>query len=115
MQQLSPEQLAAVARIAELKALMKDHEAEVKELYAILPLEVDKYPAGDYILKVAEDKVFDAAQAKTVLSAAKYKAILVPKPDSTKAKQVLTGAEYTKCQKVRGVKNTVVAVNDKED
>ena len=54
---------------------------------------------GRLRVKVAETRRFDAALAEEVLPPAKFKKILVAKPDSTLAKAVLSKAEYEQTRK----------------
>lgn len=106
-----------VARIADLKALVKAQEEEIEDLYASLPQasKIDTYPAGRYILKVSDNRRFDPNTAMKALSAAKVKAISVSKPDSTLAKKVLSGDDYAKCQRSFGVKREIVEVTDDDE
>lgn len=106
-----------VSQIAAKKALIKSLEEDVENLYAVLPAstELGAHVFGDYILEVTPNKAFNAAQAKRVLSAEKYAALLVSKVDTTQAKKVLTGDEYEACQATRGnPRRTVKAVTDFE-
>ncbi len=103
-----------VARVAELRALIAAQEEEIKALLAELPDKPDSYPAGDYILRVRENRRFDPALAARSLSAAKVKAISVSKPDSAMAKKVLSGADYEKCQRVVGVVRNIDRVTDED-
>lgn len=105
-----------IARIADLKALVKAQEEEIEDLYASLPQakKIDTYPAGRYVFKVSDNRRFDPATAAKALPAAKVKAISVSKPDSTLAKKVLSGDDYAKCQRSFGVKREILEVTDDE-
>lgn len=107
----------AMARIDMLKAQIKSAEEEIEDLFAGFSesTKVGTYPAGDFILKVEQNKRFDAATAAKTLEKGQLKAISVLKPDSVKAKAILSGNDYAKCQKVFGVKRTVVPVTDEDD
>ena len=106
-----------IARIADLKALVKAQEEEIEDLYASLPQaqKIDTYPAGRYILKVSDNRRFDPATAAKALPASKVKLILVSKPDSALAKKVLSGDDYSKCQRSYGFKREILEVTDDDE
>ena len=100
-----------LARIAKLKEQEKNYKAQVKEwederkaLERELPLGL--VSEGDFVAEVKETVRFDARRAKEVLPEWLYDEILVPKPDTTTAKKVLTGDEYAACQAPVGISVT---------
>lgn len=75
------------------KRLADDAKAELRKRLAITT-RANPHAFGKLRVKVAETRRFDAGLAEEVLPPAKFKKILVAKPDSTLAKAVLTKAEY---------------------
>lgn len=106
----------AVSRIADLKGQIAAQEEEIADLFASFPQfsRIDRYPAGDYIVRVEDNRRFDAATATVSLPRTKLKAISVSKPDAALARKMLSGADYALCQKSFGVKRTIVEVTDDE-
>lgn len=101
-----------IQRIAELKEREKEIKKEIEDLYSTLPesQKPGNYVEGNYVLTVTPRREFNPAQAESVLSQRKWKSILVPKPDTKVARQLLTGEEYESCLKVTGVTRTVKEV-----
>lgn len=105
-----------VARIARINEQIKLLEQERDDLWEDLgDLEVRDYAAGDYILKVTENRRFDPSLAKKALPATKYKKILKAKPDTALAKAVLEEDEFAACQRVLGVRRQIVPVEDEDE
>lgn len=104
-----------VARAFMLRAQAKACESEANDLLDSLGnLDIRNYPFGDYILKIEANKRFDGSTAKANLPTELFEAILVPTPNSTVAKRVLSGDNYAACQKDYGVKRSIVEVTDVE-
>ena len=75
-------------------------EDQYKEIMAEIATEPGKTPYKDYLLSVTETHTFNAAQAKTSLSAAKFKKIQKLVPDAKLAKAILDPEDYAKTTKV---------------
>ena len=110
----SPDFAAKVTKAYWLGKQIKALETERTDLLDSLGVtESANYPAGDFILKVTPTIRFDAATAKRNLTPEEFDSIIVPKPDSAKAKVVL-GDDYGKTQKVYGLTRAIVRVEDEE-
>lgn len=107
---LSTEQ--AIGRMYQIKATIKQLEAEYNELKDDLDLPEDSYAIGDYLVDVKATRRFNAGLAKEVLNAEEYATICVPTPQSSRAKALFPDA-YDLMQKVSGV--TVNIKIDEED
>lgn len=104
-----------LAKIYRKKQQIKDLEAEIADLYERMgDLDPDSYVAGDFILKVRENRRFNAAQAKRALSPAEYEKILKTVPDAKIARAVLDEDTFAMTQKVVGVVREVVRVEDED-
>lgn len=104
-----------IQRAAMLKAQAKELEIEANELLDSLgDLPIDNYVAGRYILKVQPNRRFDPVVAKKNLTPEQYEAILVPTPNSTVAKRLLSGDDYAKAQREYAPKRTIVSVEDED-
>jgi len=102
-----------VALAAEKRALAKELEIEATELLDSLgDLPIDNYVAGHWILKVQPNRRFDPVIAKKNLTEEQYEAILVPTPNSTVAKRILSGDDYALAQREYAPKRTIVPVED---
>lgn len=108
---MTPEQV--VARAYGLRKQADAMKAEADDLLDSLGLtDVRDYPMGQYILKVQENKRFDAGVARKALDSAQWDSILVPTPNSKVAREVLAPEEYDACQKRYDPKRTIVEVTD---
>ena len=105
---------ATARRIKALREQAKALTDEASELAKSLDLSVGNHPAGRYIVQVQEVKRFDAATAKRVLTPELFNAILVPKPDASLAKKMLTGYELDQCKKDYGTKVLINEVKDED-
>ena len=105
-----------VARIYDLKDAQKRLEEEIENLYATLPesQKTGDYAAGRYILRVEDNRRFDATTAAKAVDADTLEKISVKRADATLARRLLSGDDFRKCQKSFGVKRTVVPVTDDE-
>lgn len=104
------------ARFDELNAAIKALEAERNDIKAKYgTLEDDKYAVAGGVLTVLRKNRFDPALAKGKLTKAQYESILVPKPDSQKAKVLLDSKVYAKCLKKDAPMFTFKAVTDEEE
>lgn len=104
-----------VALAAEKRARAKELEIEANDLLDSLgDLPIDNYVAGHWILKVQPNKRFDPVIAKKNLTPEQYEAILIPTPNSTLAKRVLSGDDYALAQREYAPKRTIVAVEDED-
>jgi hypothetical protein len=91
--------LLAQSRAAEKVA--KDQAGEIKRVLNTRYKTAGSFPVeGGLILRVSGYSKFDAATARTNLSAAKLKLISVLTPDSTMAKKMLAPVEYDRTKKV---------------
>lgn len=110
---MTPEQV--VARAYGLRKQADAMRAEADDLLDSLNLtEIRDYPMGQYILKVQENKRFDAGVARKALGSAQWESILVPTPNSKVAREVLSPDEYDACQKRYDPKRSIVPVGDEE-
>lgn len=98
---------------------VRDTIKALQEQEADLWAELGELAPDDYLidehhyLNVRENWRFDAATAKKNLTPEQFESILVPKPDSTQAKRVLTGIDYeTKTRKLVGVVRTFEQIGD---
>jgi hypothetical protein len=104
-----------IARAYWLRTEAKSMMAEADEILDGYKFDqIRDYPAGDFILKVEPNRRFDASTAKRNLSEDVYTSILVPTPNSTLAKKVLTEDQYRAAQKDYGIKRSIVPVTDAE-
>ncbi|UPU15884.1 hypothetical protein [Stenotrophomonas virus Jojan60] len=76
---------------------------------------IDNYTAGDFLIQVQRNARFDAALAAQVLTEDEFDQVLVTKPDSARAKDVLSPARYRACQKESAPKVIVTLLPDEED
>ncbi len=106
---------ATAKRIRDLREQAKALTDEAAELAKSLNLEVGNHPAGRYMVQVQEVKRFDPATAEKVLSPELFQSILVPKPDTTLAKKMLTGYEFESCQKMSGTKVVIRDITDEDN
>ena len=106
--------VVALAKIKNQKKALEEREAYLLDQLKSLDLEDRDYPAGKYLLRVSPTVRFDAATAQRQLTADQYAATLVTKPDSAKAKKVLSDEDYRLCQKNYGHTIKVVPVTDEE-
>lgn len=103
-------------RLAVLKASKDAIEAEIKAITSQYEdVADDKYPAGNYILKVWRQHRFDASTASRVLPKAKFEKILKLMPNAALAKAVLSPQDYAKTLKTTSVIVTVLPVTDEEE
>jgi len=92
----------AAKRIRALRAEIKSHEIEVKDListhFSSLH-EGESENAGRYIVKATPNVRFDPALARKVLTEEEFESILETAPSSKKAKELLAPVKYAMLQK----------------
>lgn len=106
-----------MARVADLRAEIKAHEAEIQDIFgahAAMLSAAGEYVAGDYIVKVTPTLRFDAATAEKNLTTEEYDKILEIVPSSSTAKKVLSPERYAQAQKHYGWTRKVEPVTDSE-
>ena len=81
----------------QIKALETEADTLAKEHFA--KRDVDTYAEGPFKVVVGRNARFDPALAKALLSEDEYNSILETKPSGTKAKALLSPAEYQMLQK----------------
>ena len=96
-----------LSRIAELQAKEKAYAAQIKEWKSerdalVASLDLGLMAEGDIVAEVKETVRFDAATAKSALTPELFNAICVSTPSAALAKKVLTGYEFSDCQRVTG-------------
>lgn len=69
---------------------------------------------GNVYLEVSSNRRFDPKLARSVLSDEEYRAILVPKPDPARARDILTEARYGEVCKDHGNKLEIRSVTDED-
>ena len=97
-------------QINDLKEKISDLEEERDALSHGVPL--GTHAAGKWRVDVTPTKRFDGALAEQVLSTRLFNEICKKTPNASLAKKVLTGEQYTCCQKVSGQKLTVKEIKD---
>lgn len=90
------------AKIEELEEARKNYQSALSEL-----VDDGNTLIGDFKINRRENRRFDAALAKKVLDPETLESISVSKPDSAKAKALLSERDLYKCQKLHGVIVTV--------
>lgn len=102
-----------IARARRIKDQIKALEGEydqIMEKYTFA--EEGTIPAGEFGLQVTRTRRFDAATAKRNLPADLYQQTLVTKPDSTKAKKVLTDEQYRMAQRDYGWTRKIIRYDE---
>lgn len=105
----------AMARVADLKAEIKAHEEEIKDIfgaYAPMLSQPGNVPAGNYVVQVTPTVRFDAATAEQNLTPEEFDKIFDIVPSSATAKKVLPPERYALAQKQYGFTRTVVPVKE---
>lgn len=107
----------AAQRIYLLQQNIKALESEVATLKQqhFGNLEIDNYTEGDFLVSVQRNARFDPGLAMSVLSETEYDAILVERPDSAKAKDILAPARFRQCQKESTPKVVISLLPDEDD
>lgn len=83
-----------IDQIGRITEEIRSLELAKKELIAQLgSLDIDSYAGERFLLQVQPNRRFDKVMARKNLTPQQYESILVPTPDSTKAKEVL-GDDY---------------------
>lgn len=105
-----------VARAYALKRQIKALQDEYDEILGQYTFEREQtIPAGRFGLQVSPTRRFDAATASRNLPADKLALTMVTKPDSTRAKKVLTEDEYRLTQKEYGWTKKIIEYREDED
>ena len=100
---------ATVARINWIRAETKRLKAEEDELWDSLAIDdLGDLPAGRFVVQVTPTRRFDPVMAEQALTSEQFVSILSTKPDGTKAKNLLSPADYTRCQREYGLTKKIV-------
>lgn len=107
----------AAQQILLLRQQARDFEAQAQELAREFFGEraLGDYAEGNFKVSVQRNARFDPSLAKQVLSDEQFQEILVTKPDSAKAKDILPPALYRQTQKESAPKVTVTLMPEEED
>ncbi len=115
LKKLSDEELSAYANSRRAEKALAEHyldnaKKELKRRFRTPgPL-----IRGNVYLEVSSNRRFDPKLARSVLSDEEYRAILVPKPDPARARDILTEARYGEVCKDHGNKLAIRSVTDED-